>query len=161
MPTKIAKTNKKIKEKKLPQMVSDTPEIVQSDAKKVFFAATGKRKTAVAQIRFYPNGQGEILINNKSLAEYFPYFVWQDLVLAPIVLVGLKKYRIIIKVKGGGINSQVEAIRLGISRALLKMNPEFRFLLKKAKFLTRDARIKERKKPGLKRARRAPQWQKR
>jgi len=123
--------------------------------------ATGKRKTAVAQIKLYPKGDNQILVNGKKLEEYFPYFFWQEIVKSPLNLVNLNNYRIIVKIGGGGTNAQAEAIRLGISRALVKLNSDYRSILKKAKFLTRDARIKERKKPGLKRARRAPQWQKR
>lgn len=129
--------------------------------KENFFMATGKRKSAVARVKFYPQGNGQILVNSKPLEKYFPYFIWQEVVKSPFSLLNLKDYKVVVKVGGGGINAQAEAIRLGISRALIKMNRNFRPVLKKAKFLTRDARIKERKKPGLKRARRAPQWQKR
>jgi small subunit ribosomal protein S9 len=126
-----------------------------------FFMATGKRKSAVAQVKLYPQGDNQILINNKPLEKYFPYFTWQEIVKSPLTLLNFKDYKIVIKVNGGGVNAQAEAIRLGISRALVKMNHDFRPILKKVKFLTRIAKVKERKKPGLKRARRAPQWQKR
>jgi len=124
--------------------------------------ATGKRKTAIAQIRFSPDSLGKsIIINKKELKEYFPYSTWQKIVCSPLEITGLKNYKIIVKVKGGGIRAQAESIRLGISRALVKFNQELRKILKPMGFLKRDSRIKERKKPGLKRARRAPQWQKR
>ncbi len=163
MPQRIIK---KTKIKKVSQEILRKPIIPQEERKdrglkEVFFMATGKRKTAVAQIKFYPKGKREIFINNKILEEYFPYFVWQEIIKGPISLTGLKDYKIAVKVEGGGTKAQAEAIRLGISRALVKINPEFKSTLKKVKFLTRDARVKERKKPGLKRARRAPQWQKR
>ncbi len=124
--------------------------------------ATGKRKTAIGRIRFFSSGKGEISINNKSMEKYFPTFSLRQIVLSPFKLLAQeKKFRFDIKIKGGGIRGQAEAIRLGISRALTEFNPEWRQALKSAGFLSRDARIKERKKPGLKRARRAPQWSKR
>lgn len=136
--------------------------IITEEIKKDYIFATGKRKTAVAQIRFDPNYSGkEITINKKSVEEFFPFFTWQQIVYSPLEATNLKNYKIIIKVKGGGVKAQAESIRLGISRALIEYNPEFRKILKPLGFLKRDSRIKERKKPGLKRARRAPQWQKR
>jgi len=136
-------------------------ETVIKEKKEEFILATGKRKSAIAQIKLKPEGQGKIIINQKDFKEYFPYFAWQKIVLDPLEAVNLKNADLMIKVKGGGVNSQAESIRLGISRALIQYNPEFKKILKPFEFLTRDARIKERKKPGLKRARRAPQWQKR
>jgi small subunit ribosomal protein S9 len=108
------------------------------------------------------NGGGEILINGKDFKEYFPTFYLQKIVLSPLELVKcLNKFKILVKVTGGGKSAQAEAVRHGIARALVIFNPDFRKKLKKAGFLKRDPRMKERKKPGLKRARRAPQWQKR
>ncbi|MCK4968467.1 MAG: 30S ribosomal protein S9 [Candidatus Aenigmarchaeota archaeon] len=124
--------------------------------------ATGKRKTAIAQIILNPKEKRSITINRRELKKYFPSFELQSIVNAPLNIIGVNdKYSFVIKVKGGGFHCQAEAIRLGISRALIKLNPEYRSSLKPAGFLTRDARKKERKKPGLKRARRAPQWAKR
>lgn len=124
--------------------------------------ATGKRKTAIAQVKLFMPGSGKILINNKNLEQYFPYFEWQKIVKSPLEITGqAEKCDLIIKLNGGGLRSQAEAARLGISRALVQFNINFRKILKLSGLLTRDARIKERKKPGLKRARRAPQWQKR
>lgn len=124
--------------------------------------ATGKRKTAIARTQFFPKGQGGISINKQTVKEYFPVFELQQTVLAPLKLLKQgENLRFRIKVKGGGIRGQAEAVRLGITRALVSFNPEWRKELKSAGFLRRDARKKERKKPGLKRARRAPQWQKR
>lgn len=124
--------------------------------------ATGKRKNAVATVRFFSKGQGEIVVNKRTVKEYFPVFELQQTVLAPLKLLKQEKnFRFYIKVKGGGIRGQAESIRLGIARALILFNPEWRKELKSAGFLRRDARKKERKKPGLKRARRAPQWAKR
>jgi small subunit ribosomal protein S9 len=127
-----------------------------------YFQAVGRRKTASAQVKLFLNGGGEILINGKDFKEYFPTFYLQKIVLSPLELVKcLNKFKILVKVTGGGKNAQAEAVRHGIARALVIFNPDFRKKLKKAGFLKRDPRMKERKKPGLKRARRAPQWQKR
>ena len=124
--------------------------------------ATGKRKTAVAQVQFFPKGKGKISINKKTVKEYFPVFDLFQIVLSPLKLLNQEKFfDFRIKVHGGGMKSQAEAVRLGITRALVSFNPEWRKELKSAGFLRRDARKKERKKPGLKRARRAPQWAKR
>jgi small subunit ribosomal protein S9 len=127
-----------------------------------YFQAVGRRKTASAQVKLFLNGGGEILINGKDFKEYFPTFYLQKIVLSPLELVKcLNKFKILVKVTGGGKSAQAEAVRHGIARALVIFNPDFRKKLKKAGFLKRDPRMKERKKPGLKRARRAPQWQKR
>jgi len=124
--------------------------------------ATGKRKTAIAQVKLIPNAEAKILVNNRPFKEYFPYFELQEIVLAPLKLLEQeKRFQIQIKVKGGGVRGQAEAIRLGIAKALVLLNADWRKALKPSKFLTRDSRIKERKKPGLKRARKAPQWHKR
>jgi small subunit ribosomal protein S9 len=134
-------------------------EILEKDQ---FILTVGKRKTAVAQVKFYPQGKGQILINKKNLEDYFPFFSWQEIVKEPLVATNfLNKGDFIVKVEGGGTKAQAEAIRLGIARALVSFNPDFRKILKPLGLLRRDPRIKERKKPGLKRARRAPQWQKR
>lgn len=123
--------------------------------------AVGRRKSAIVHVRL-TRGSGEIKINNKPLEELFPYFESQQIILAPFKAVGeTGKYDIQAKITGGGKCGQAEAMRLAITRALLKIDPSFRQPLKNLGFLTRDARVKERKKPGLKRARRAPQWQKR
>lgn len=122
----------------------------------------GGRKEARALVKLFYHGQGEILINGKDYKKYFPYFEFQDIIQTPLKLIKQEgKYDLSVKVKGGGKRGQAEAIRCGIARALAISNPTFRKPLKKAGFLTRDSRIKERKKPGLKRARRAPQWKKR
>lgn len=126
-----------------------------------YFYANGKRKTSVARVRLYENGKGEIVVNNRPVAEYF-FSQMITNVKAPLKMANvLKLFDVIALIEGGGINSQADALRHGISKALLQYDPELRSQLKKAGFLTRDARVKERKKPGLKRARRAPQWAKR
>jgi len=130
--------------------------------KEKYFQAVGRRKTTTAEVKLFLNDGGKILINGKDLKEYFPSFFLQKIVFSPLELVKCQnKFKILVKVKGGGKISQAEAVRHGIARALVNFNPDFRKKLKKAGFLKRDPRMKERKKPGLKRARRAPQWQKR
>jgi len=127
-----------------------------------YYEAVGRRKTAVARVRLYPKGEKGIIINNRTLEEYFPLFEYQKVVKDPLLLTGsLDKVGITAVIKGGGITAQAEACRHGISRALVLYNPDFKKKLRDAGFLTRDPRMRERKKFGLKRARRAPQWQKR
>jgi small subunit ribosomal protein S9 len=122
----------------------------------------GRRKRAIARVRLTRKGKGQFIVNDKPLKEYFQAIMYQNIVNEPLPLVGLEgETDISVKVLGGGHRAQAEAIRLGIARALLEHNEEWRQLLRKMGWLTRDPRIKERKKPGLKRARRAPQWAKR
>ena len=122
---------------------------------------TGRRKEAVARVRLVP-GDGKWTINGRTLEEYFPSKLLQREVNSPIVLLKLEgKFDAIVLVDGGGTTGQAGAIRHGVARALLSVNPEFRATLKAAGFLTRDPRMKERKKYGLKAARRAPQFSKR
>ena len=130
---------------------------------KDYIPAVGKRKRAIARIRIIKdNAKGvKITVNDKDYKEYLPYFQWQELVLKPLKLVGRDNITISIRVAGGGIKGQVDAIKHGIARALIKTDEDLRPNLKKEGFLTRDSRRKERKKPGLKKARRAPQWSKR
>jgi len=124
--------------------------------------ATGKRKTAIARVKFSTDGSGDVFINKKPLASCSLVPVLRKIILEPLVLLKREKdFLIKANVKGGGIKSQAEAVRLGITRALVIFNPEWRKELKSEGFLRRDPRKKERKKPGLKRARRAPQWSKR
>jgi small subunit ribosomal protein S9 len=126
-----------------------------------YYEAVGRRKRAVARVRLYP-GEGEIVVNDKDLKEYFGRAQdWQD-VLAPLSLTKNEgHFNVSVLVKGGGITGQAQAIRHAMARALLETNPNLRPLLRRAGFLTRDPREKERKKPGLKRARKAPQYTKR
>lgn len=138
-----------------------------------FIYQIGRRKSAIARVKFYLNpvrnvisngvkGEGKIEVNRKDFKLYFPYIEYQDIILAPLKLMGEDKgHNIRAIVKGGGTRAQAEAIRLGIARALVKLNPDYRKSLRGVGYLTRDSRMKERKKPGLKRARRAPQWSKR
>jgi small subunit ribosomal protein S9 len=122
---------------------------------------TGRRKEAIARVRIVP-GEGKWTINGRSLEVYFPNKVHQQIVNEPFVTLGGEgKFDVIARIDGGGVTGQAGALRLGVARALLLVDPENRPLLKKAGFLTRDARVKERKKYGLKKARKAPQYSKR
>jgi len=121
----------------------------------------GRRKTATCSIRLYEE-KGEITVNDKTLNDYFKNKSLVDLTLDALKILNLiGKYKITAKTKGGGLKSQAESIRLAIARSLIKIDPEYKKTLKSKGFLTRDPRSKERKKPGLKKARRAPQWAKR
>jgi small subunit ribosomal protein S9 len=128
---------------------------------KPYFYGTGRRKDSVARVRVY-TGTGKITINDRDIDNYFGLETLKLIVRSPLVLLGLEgKYDVVVRVSGGGVSGQAGAIRHGLSRALLQFNPELRSTLKKAGFLTRDPRMKERKKYGLKAARRAPQFSKR
>ena len=132
------------------------------ESKKKYNYGTGRRKSSVARVRVYENGTGSIIINGRDIDEYFGLDTLKLVVRQPLVtsdMVG--KVDVVITVAGGGVSGQAGAIRHGISRALQTMNPEFHGTLKAAGFLTRDPRMKERKKYGLKAARRAPQFSKR
>ena len=127
----------------------------------VQYYGTGRRKHSVARVRLVP-GEGRIVINKRDIDEYFGLETLKLIVKQPLNLTEtIGKYDVLVLAHGGGINGQAGAIRHGISRALLKVDPEYRGSLKKAGFLTRDSRMKERKKYGLKAARRAPQFSKR
>ena|SRR3989338_4484544 len=127
-----------------------------------YVSAQGHRKTAGASVRLYKNGQGVIAVNGVNADQYFKESRLLAVVNQPLKLTGLfKNFNISVKTAGGGKKTQAEAIRHAIARALLEINRELRPSLKVKGYLTRDARKKERKKPGLKKARRAPQWAKR
>ena len=130
--------------------------------KKIQFWGTGRRKKAIARVRLIPGGNGTIVINDRAFEDYFPQGTLQYIVKQPIVLLNVEaKYDVIVNVIGGGYTGQAGAIRLGIARALLEAEENSRPALKAEGFLTRDPRSKERKKYGLKKARRAPQFSKR
>jgi len=127
-----------------------------------YLYAVGRRKTAVARVRLYKKGEGKITVNEKDYNKYFSTYELQQIILNPIEATGMKKeLDFSIKVTGGGQKGQAEAARHGISRALVILEKDLRKTLKPFGYLKRDPRRKERKKPGLKRARRAPQWAKR
>jgi small subunit ribosomal protein S9 len=126
-----------------------------------YYEAVGRRKRAVARVRLYP-GDGQVVVNDKALDDFFgrPQD-WRD-VMAPLRLTNNEdRFNLSVLVKGGGVTGQAQAIRHGVARALLVVDPNLRKPLRRAGFLTRDPREKERKKPGLKRARKAPQYTKR
>lgn len=137
----------------------------KAEAKKSkYFYAVGRRKTAVAQVFLYSEKSKETdsIVNKVGVKKYFPTETMQNTFFAPLVAVGMQdKMRASVLVRGGGKNGQVEAARLGIARALVKSDEELKKTLRGAGFLTRDPREVERKKPGLKKARRSPQWKKR
>jgi small subunit ribosomal protein S9 len=128
---------------------------------KVQYYGTGRRKSSVARVRLVP-GDGRIVINDRDIEEYIPFAALREVVKQPLVATEtVGRYDVLVNVNGGGYTGQAGAIRHGIARALLQADPEYRAVLKRAGFLTRDARMKERKKYGLKGARRAPQFSKR
>ena len=127
-----------------------------------FYEGVGRRKEASARVRLFPGGNGAIIINDKPGDAFLPRAGDIEAVMAPLRTVGFENtYNVTVHVTGGGITGQTSAIQLGVARALLKVDPELRPQLRKGGYLTRDARVKERKKPGLKRARKAPTYTKR
>ena len=129
--------------------------------KQTYFYGTGRRKTAIAQVRLIP-GNGAIIINGTPYEELFSRFEHRRAVLQPLLVTeSTSKYNVVAKVAGGGITGQSGAISHGIARALVRANESFKPILRQNGLLTRDSRVKERKKPGLKRARKAPQYTKR
>lgn len=156
--------------KKTAEAVVETPKVAKEtkSASKLptrageFFYAAGNRKTSVARVRLYDKGTGTIEVNGKKLEEYIGVPDKRDSIKAPLRITGHgKTFDITVKTSGGGLSGQADAIRHGIAKALLAFDPSLRITLKRAGFLTRDPRMKERKKYGLHRARRAPQWSKR
>lgn len=136
-------------------------EVKKTDFKGRYIQAVGRRKTATATIRMY-QGAGKIIVNDKPIDQYFTINNWQKYIYKPFELTGTNnKFDISIKVKGGGQTGQADAIRLGVARALTEYSADNRSILRKTGMLTRDSRMKERKKFGLKRARKAPQFSKR
>ncbi len=141
-----------------PSAASRTPAKMEGDAR---YLATGKRKTSIARVTLLP-GSGKIVINKRELAEFFPRPLHQTMALQPLTITGYDgSVDVRVRVHGGGISGQAGAVRHGIARALTEVDPELRGELKRRGFLTRDARAKERKKAGLKKARKRPQFSKR
>jgi len=181
MPKEIEKKeiNKKVKTKEIKKPkeevktkeTKETKKEVKKKVKKVekkkeinrYYESQGRRKTSVARVRIWSSKDNdEFLINKKPLNKYFPNFVLQEVAKASLKKMGLESnFKVSVIVKGGGLFSQAEAIRHGIARSLVDFNSEFRKKLKKAGYLTRDSRMRERKKFGLKRARKSPRWSKR
>jgi len=165
---KTKKIKKEVKKKRVKKEIKK-PKVVEKPEK--YYQAIGRRKTAIALARLFTrrlqptegkSPESEFLVNEKPLNVYFPNPEIQQIALASLKKMKAEgRFRVSVRVKGGGLLAQAEAIRHAIARALVLFNPDYRKRLKRAGFLTRDPRMKERKKFGLKRARRAPQWQKR
>lgn len=160
-PKKSSKTTKGVK-----KTTKEKPTKTAADKK--YYEAVGRRKQAIARVRLYTAGpsesveEGNLVINNKPYKEYFPTLALQKIIETPFIrLKSISRFKATIKVKGGGPAGQAEAIRHGLSRTLVIFDENFRKKLKKSGYLKRDPRKKERKKFGLKKARRAPQWRKR
>jgi small subunit ribosomal protein S9 len=127
-----------------------------------YYEGIGRRKAASARVRLFPGGSGKITVNEKTVVEHLPREGDVNILMEPLIAIGQENsYDITVHVNGGGVSGQRDAIKLGIARALLLIDPDTRGTLKAGGWLTRDARIKERKKPGLKRARKAPTFTKR
>ena len=137
--------------------------MVQSETQQHYYYGTGKRKRAIARVRLYPTSDGgPMLVNGKPMDEYFNWSPWQVIINQPFQVTSTNnQFQLVARVAGGGVNAQAEAIRHGITRALLVYNIELKPTLRRHGLVTRDSRIKESKKYGLKRARRAPQYTKR
>jgi small subunit ribosomal protein S9 len=129
----------------------------------MYYQGTGRRKSAVARVRVYPGGAGEVVVNGRTLREHFGARVlYEKMILDPLRLINMEEnLNVTVLVRGGGSTGQAGAVRAGIARALVLMDANLRPVLKKAGMLTRDPRVKERKKPGLKRARKRPTYTKR
>ncbi len=131
-------------------------------AKQIYFQKTGRRKTAIAQVRLLPEGGGAIIVNGTPYEELFPRLAHRHTIVRPLIITeSLDKYNVTVKVVGGGISGQSGAISHGIARALVEADESLKPVLRHNGLLTRDSRVKERKKPGLKRARKAKQYTKR
>ena len=128
-----------------------------------YYYGTGKRKAAVARVRLYPGGSGAVVVNGKPLEEALPWLDWRKRAMQPFetIAAAANRFNVVAKIQGGGVSSWADALRHGIARALLVADPNLKSELRKRGYLTRDSRIKESKKYGLKRARRAPQYTKR
>ncbi|MBL8116926.1 MAG: 30S ribosomal protein S9 [Anaerolineae bacterium] len=127
-----------------------------------YYEGVGRRKAATARVRIFPGGTGNLVINDKDGSDYLPRPGDVEILLEPLTVLGqVKSYDVSVHVNGGGISGQRDAILLGLARALIKVDPESKPKLRENGYVTRDARVKERKKPGLKRARKAPTYTKR
>lgn len=162
----VAKKKLTVKAVKKP-IVKEAKKSVKKDEVKRYYEAVGRRKQATARVRLFTcqpfeDEKGKIKVNEKPYDEFFSTFELRQIVISALnKMKSLNRFKVTVKVKGGGIRGQAEAIRHGLARALVKFNVDFSKKLKRAGYMTRDPRKKERKKPGLKKARRAPQWRKR
>jgi small subunit ribosomal protein S9 len=159
MAEKVTKTEKVAEEKKV--VAKKATKKIPAN-KNVEFTGTGRRKNSIARVRLMPNGKGQFTINKVNIEEYFNLGVYRLVANQAFEVTGtMGKYDVIVNVHGGGLSGQAGAIRHGIARALVKADESLKPEIKKAGFFTRDARVKERKKYGLKKARKAPQFRKR
>jgi len=162
MTTKKETTKKPVVKKAKPRDEKAAKKAAIHEPSGAYLYALGRRKSGTAMVRVYLKGNGTIVVNNKPMKEYFPVADLQDAVMVPLRAVGMNETADVVAVAhGGGIRGQADAVKLGIARALLVHNPELRATLKPLGVLTRDPREKERKKYGLKKARKSPQWAKR
>lgn len=167
--TKVAPKQAVAEKKSAPKVDLATVKVAAAAAKKAkmgasrpYVYANGKRKTAIASVRLFKEGTGVITVNDRSFEEYFPVFTDRDRIISALRMANaLKSFDVSAMVQGGGVHAQADAVRHAISKALLEVDAGIRSILKSAGYLTRDSRIKERKKYGLHRARRAPQFSKR
>lgn len=168
----VKKTIRRKKEEKKISLEEQKKLLEKEQTKKIkekkYYEAVGRRKSSIARVRLFTSSpfqsvmEGNLIVNNRPHKEFFPILELQKIVESPLMrLKSLNRFGITVKVKGGGIRGQAGAIRHGIARALVLFDSNFRKKLKKVGYLTRDSRVKERKKFGLKKARRAPQWHKR
>jgi len=147
--------------KKKVEVTPEDSSVVEKESKDRYFEAVGRRKTATTRVRLYTKGTG-VLVNGKDYKVYFPLPNLQKIIDDPLrKMKNLERFKITAQVSGGGVNAQAEAIRHGISRALVVFNTDFKKRLKRSGYLKRDPRRKERKKYGLKKSRKAPRWSKR
>ena len=136
--------------------------MVQASTNQEYYYGTGKRKTSIAKVKLYLDDDAPFMVNGKTIEDYFNWRPWRDTITEPFRTSNtVNRFRVVVKVLGGGVHSQAEAIRHGIARALVAYDASLKPALRRQGFITRDARIKESKKYGLKRARRAPQYTKR
>ena len=135
--------------------------MAEKQNKTQYVEAIGRRKTSIARVRIQSGAKAAITVNERPFESYFPTESLRTVAKQPLMIANTKKYHITVKIKGGGISSQSAAMSHGLARAIIKEKNEIKAPIKKAKLLTRDARIKERRKFGLKKARKAPQWSKR
>ncbi len=159
---KVVKVEPPLTATRVKKVVKEAAAESPTSVDRVYLRAIGRRKEAIAEVRLFRSGSGAITVNGRPFLAYFPRFELQESVLAPLRAVGqTDKVDVAVKVHGGGIRGQADAARLGIARTLIELDPTFRVNLRHLDFLRRDPRVKERKKYGLKKARRAPQWAKR
>ena len=157
----MAEEDKKEEKEEEPEEEPEEEE-EEPEQEKEYYEGVGRRKTSTAVVRIFTEGASKIMVNDQPYEEYFPNLEMQELVTDALEeLETENRFKVSIMVKGGGLHSQAEAVRHGMARALVDLDSSFKKQLKRAGYLTRDPRMKERKKPGKRGARRSPQWQKR